>query len=131
MSRQLRFYITPRHITVVFVALCSAGIIGYFSWLLLPVFRSPRLLLLEPARDGIVSTPELTLKGTLQDGARLTVNHEEVYVDADGNFRQPMFLASGLNIIEFTAEGRFGRKAKLTRYIIVKNPNDKIQMTNQ
>ena len=122
MKNGIRVYITPRHVTMFFSAFCMLGACGYFAWILFPVFQAPRLALEEPKDiTTLATTPEEELRGSVGDGARLTVNREEVYLDADGNFAQPLFLASGLNVIEFMAKGRFGRETRLTRYIILKN----------
>ena len=94
------------------------GVLSYFAWQTYPVFRAPRLAVLEPGKDMSVTDPRIMLRGSTDPGARLTVNREEVYVDGDGNYAQPMVLMSGLNVIDIAAEGRFGRKTKLTRYII-------------
>lgn len=117
--------ITPRLATNTGIGLVVCLMLGYFTWQLSPVFRAPRLLLLVPKRDLIVADPEFFLAGGMDKNSTLTINHEDVYVDGDGNFSQQIYLTSGLNTMDITAESVFGRKTNITRYIILKK-----QITN-
>lgn len=121
MKRLSQLAITPNIAFKTISGIVVLGVVSYFVWLVLPIFRSPALMVFEPEGNNIVSGPDIMLRGATDAGTRLTVNREEVYVDENGNFSQPLALVSGVNIIEFTVEGRFGRKTKLTRYIILKS----------
>ncbi|MDP3962973.1 MAG: hypothetical protein Q8Q39_00570 [bacterium] len=112
------FTITPRHIVLVAAGFIVCGFVGYFAYQLLPAFRAPKIVLEMPASDMTAETPNLIFRGRLQDGTRLMVNHDDVYVDGEGNFSQRMWLASGLNTLEIIAANKFGRQSKLTRYIV-------------
>lgn len=98
------------------------AIAGYLFFRLLPVFRAPQIVLSSPVLDINVADPMFALKGRVLGAVRLTADGEEVYVDGDGNFEAPMYLASGVNIINVAAEGRFGRKATITRYVVLDRP---------
>ena len=119
-----RFAITPKHIVLASSLLVVAAFAGYFFYELLPVFRAPKIVLDAPSGDLIVEEPELTLRGHLEGGTRLQVNHEDVYVDEEGEFLQAVWLALGVNVIEMTAENKFGRQSKLVRYIIFQQNAD-------
>lgn len=113
-------FITPHRVKVIFTGLLVLVALGYFAYLLYPTLRAPRIELWEPPGNISTHDAELLLQGRVKMGARLTVNQEGVYVDRDGNFSQPMYLASGLNVLEFTAEGKFGKKSRLIRYVVFK-----------
>lgn len=110
--------ITPNITLNIFIGIVILGILSYFAWQVYPVFRAPELMVFEPATDLYTANSNLMLRGNAESGARLTVNREEVYVDESGNFSQPLVLTSGVNVIDSTAEGRFGRRTRVTRYII-------------
>ncbi|MDO8557877.1 MAG: hypothetical protein Q7S09_01640 [bacterium] len=113
-----RFAITPNRTVKVFFSAAIFLVLAYFAWQLYPIFRAPLLVIFEPDSFSTVSNAHIVLRGSTEQGARLTVNRQQVYVEESGNFSQPMLLASGVNVIDITAEGRFGRRTKVTRYVM-------------
>lgn len=128
MAFRRRITITPRLTAAVASSLIVLAILGYFAYRLLPAFRKPQLIIEQPATNVVVTTPEFMVFGKVELGMRLassyverlTINRDEVYLDETGHFSQPVYLASGVNALEFIVESRFGRKTKVTRYIIYK-----------
>jgi len=113
----MRMRVTPKRTRMIAIAGGVLLIAGFFAYQLTPVFRAPRLTLVEPQRNIVVLHPRLTLRGAVDGEARLTVNHEEVYVGEDGIFTQRAYLALGTNTFTVIAQGKFGRRAELTRYV--------------
>src|SRR3989344_969674 len=113
----MQAFITPHRARIIGIAGVACLLVGYFFYQLLPVFRAPHITLLEPQRDSVVLNPRLTIRGAVSKEARLTINRQLLYVDGDGNFTQQVYLVSGINAFEVIAEGKFGRKTKLMKYV--------------
>lgn len=104
------------------------GLFGSFillAFLVFLVFQTrhfylpPRIELQNEEQNIIVNKKRFNLKGQVSYANKLTVNGGEVYSDKNGNFQKELFLSEGINIIEITAAGRFGRETKIIKRIII------------
>ena len=65
-----------------------------------------------------VSSSSVTLAGSTEPGARLTVNGEEVELDSAGGFRTEARLSAGENILTFEASDAAGNKSVRTLTVL-------------
>src|SRR3989338_6117632 len=91
----------------------------YFGFRFRGFVVGPRVSIEEPEEGALIVAPSVMVRGHSADAVRLELNGRPVYVDDAGAFAEPLLLASGLNIIELKAEGRFGRTLRERRMVMV------------
>ena len=93
-------------------------VVGYFGLRFSKILGRPSLTIFYPTESLIaVSSSEIVIRGSLADGDKLTLNNEEVTVNAEGLWFKNISLEPGLNVIEVKAKKFLGRETKITRRI--------------
>ncbi|MBN1643646.1 MAG: hypothetical protein JW856_02340 [Dehalococcoidales bacterium] len=72
----------------------------------------------EPVNDSVVTSQSVTVKGTTNADAVVSINGKIVSVDASGNFSEPVTLELGPNLIEVVASDFYGNTANVAITII-------------
>lgn len=115
---------SPRQLvryTVGALVLIAAGIYLYTQ--LDTFIGGPTLSITEPADNSSVVTEEqLVVRGTAHNIDTLSLNGRGISVDQNTEFHEMLLVTPGFNIIEVTAEDRFGRTETQTRFVIYKPP---------
>jgi len=97
-------------------------LLGYLTTNIYQLLQPPSLQILSPAgEDLIVIAPLITLSGSADPRATLTINAEEVYVGDDGRFEKEYRLQSGLNTLEFRVK-KLGKETVVLKQIIFQSP---------
>jgi uncharacterized protein YfaP (DUF2135 family) len=77
------------------------------------------LLALSPSSKATVNSGAVLIRGTVESGARVFINGEEMEPDSSGDFMAPVAIATGSNIIKIeitAADGsRVSRDLTITR----------------
>lgn len=111
------FVITSRTLWSMSGAIVILGAFGY----LLSEYRSfvsaPRLIITEPASQGMVSQAELTVRGETDQGAHVLINGQPASVGMRGDFSEDILLQPGVNTIIVSASNRFGKERIETLHI--------------
>lgn len=81
--------------------------------------KAPTLTVTSPAPDAIVSTSVITVTGTTEKNAVVTVNGNYATVDTSGNFAATVTLAEGTNAIQVASKDAAGNIAKTTVNVIL------------
>ncbi|MCX8173904.1 MAG: Ig-like domain-containing protein [Thermoplasmata archaeon] len=81
--------------------------------------KAPTLTVNSPAPDAIVSTSVITVTGTTEKNAVVTVNGNYATVDSAGNFAAVVTLAEGTNAIQVTSRDAAGNIAKTTVNVVL------------
>lgn len=81
---------------------------------------TPSLRVDKPEDQATFFQPVVTVTGKTEKESHLTVNGRELTIDELGNFSQEIELGAGLNALEFIAQNRFGKTAKVIRYVLVR-----------
>ncbi|KKU04367.1 MAG: hypothetical protein UX07_C0039G0004 [Parcubacteria group bacterium GW2011_GWA2_45_30] len=113
-------YLRPFKIPALLGALAALIFLGYVAARLGNFLGKPELSITEPVRETTVNVPFTFLRGKVEKESHLTVNGREITIDQYGNFDARFELATGLNILEFWVEDRFGKINKEVRYVLVK-----------
>ena len=94
-------------------------IVSYFGIRFSKILGQPSLSLLYPEQNlATVSANEITVRGKLSEGDKLTVNGEEVIPESNGLWSKDVSLEPGINIIEVIAKKFLGRETRLTRQVV-------------
>ncbi|MEA2020454.1 MAG: helix-turn-helix domain-containing protein [Patescibacteria group bacterium] len=121
---QPRVVITPKKLIAFISAFFVLGFLAYVFWQYRSIAGPPRLEVVVPKQDMIVSEPQITLKGSADPAATLTINGQEVLLGDDGRFAFDYVLSDGPNTLTFTAVNEFGKEAEVTRTLIYDRPRD-------
>ena len=100
--------------------LLLASFFIYFLFSFQSFWRGPRLAIDFPEEGAGLNNSHVLVKGRVRDITKLELNGRPIYTDENGDFEEELILASGLNIIELKADGRFGRKLSEKRMVMVK-----------
>ncbi|HMQ01562.1 MAG TPA: DUF4115 domain-containing protein [Candidatus Doudnabacteria bacterium] len=102
--------VTPKLISV------SVGVLvvsGSFLYVLVQVFsvnRTPALTILEPTANTVLAGSSIDIKGKTDPGISLTVNGQNVLVQADGSFATTLGVAPGQKDFQLVAKNKFGKE---------------------
>ena len=80
--------------------------------------KAPSLEITQPPTD--ISTTQNTIEiiGKTESTAYLSINDQEVYLEADGNFKTEINLNEGVNIIKIESKNRFNKVNTIIRRVI-------------
>jgi len=70
----------------------------------------PTLIMLSPMNGGVIESDEALVAGKTDRGAQVTLNGQQVFVDADGSFREKLVLQPGMNVISIRTTNRFHKE---------------------
>lgn len=120
VEKRKEWQITPGQIRF---GVITAGLVFVLSFLGIRIFgflRAPALVIHEPFDAEVrKNEPVMKISGQGQKESRLTVNGRELRMSEQGDFTDTIEMLPGLNILEFILENRFGKLAKVTRYVLV------------
>jgi cytoskeletal protein RodZ len=112
-----KFEITPK--TIAFSALVAfvIFILGYLFYQVHAINQPPKITVTDPKDGSRISSSSVVVLGYTDVGVKLTMNDQQIFVDSDGNFKQPVSISSGEKILTFTARNNFGKQT--TKQILV------------
>jgi cytoskeletal protein RodZ len=118
--RSSRWIITPKTLGAGIGIVIAFLVVGYLAYQLHFLISPPSLAVIEPAPDSVAENSLLTVRGTVEAVAKLTINGQMVYVDKDGSFKQEVQLSQGLNVIRVEATNRFGKMSSIVRQVMLR-----------
>lgn len=117
--RKGSFFNLPRAVTTGVAGVFVAVIIGYFVWQFAGLFRPPEIVLYVPEDGMATDSALLEVRGEVLRGeVTLTINGDEVVVNADQTFSTTLDLVRGLNVITIEAKRRYSQSAVLYRRVV-------------
>jgi len=79
----------------------------------------PQIFIESPKPAEIVHNSYFMVSGRIFNAANIFLNGRQIYTDEQGNFNEGLLLARGYNIIEITAQDKFGRIRKEKRDVVL------------
>ena len=117
VKREFRLGQRTLYALVAIVGMCIVGIYLFFQY---KAFTSPpNLLLLSPTENEVVTTKTITVRGTTDSTASITINGQTTLVDDNGNFATDIAVVKETKQIEVHAVSRTGRETTVSRTIVV------------
>ncbi len=104
------FIVTAKTVWTACVVLALSGVVLYLFREYHTFVSAPRLVILEPRDQRVVSEADIVVRGEADHGARVLINGQPALVDAQGNFMEKLLLQPGLNTIVVSAANRFGKE---------------------
>jgi flagellar hook assembly protein FlgD len=101
-------------------AIDPAGNVTRIQRSILLVTQPPDITVLRPLENEWTNQQMVSIEGSTRPGATLTINQQNVRVDADGSFRHELILDQGDNTLHFVATDEVGNIATLDRIVHLK-----------
>lgn len=102
---QSLFSVLPIFILVIVIAFYSYGRARN-------IIFGPEITITSPTNGEVLYDDVLTLTGTIDNAAFISLNGRQIFVDESGSFSEKLLLHYGYNIIEIEAEDRFNQTEK-------------------
>lgn len=106
--------ITPRSVAIAMIFLLVGGAFFYLYREFQSFAGVPRLVILSPANGEIIETNEILVRGKTDNGARVSINNQPVFVGSDGGFSDKLILQPGLNTVTVVSVNRFDKEKSET-----------------
>lgn len=113
--------ITPSQLLAGIIGVIIIGFFGYL-WIQYRYFvGSPSLEITSPADQATTSSPEIVVSGRTDPEMSVTINNQDIAVDANGNFKETITLSSQVDKIMVVASSRFGQRTEADRTVYLKS----------
>ncbi len=109
--------ITPRTITVSLLAFFIIFVLGYLVYQVQSINKPPFIKIDSPEDGARITTSSLLILGQTSPSANLTINDQQVFVDSEGHFKQPVSISPGEKILTFISRNAFGKES--TKQLVV------------
>lgn len=80
---------------------------------------NPNLKIENPAENQTINSLTVEVRGETDPNATLSVDNEQIPIDADGNFKKQISVFPGRRTLNFQVENKFGRTTSVKRTINV------------
>ena len=95
-------------------------VLFYGLWQARDFLRGPRVYIKSPEQGGVFDKNPMVVKGQAFDIIKFTLNGRTIFTDENGNFREEILLAKGVNDIEIYAEDKFGHEKRILRTVLLR-----------
>ncbi len=110
--------ITPKTIAFAALALFVIFILGYLIYQVHAINRAPQINISNLSDGQRITSSSIIIQGHTDPGATLTMNDQQIFVDSDGNFKQPVSISPGEKIVLFLAKNNFGKTSSKQLVVI-------------
>jgi len=117
--KKSKFLVFPKIFRNILIAVAILICFLYLIFYLRQIFFPPKLEILQPETNIMISETSLLIKGTTEKEAEVRVNGELILNNHDGIFSQMVNLKKGLNNITIQAKKKYSRERVITRQIQV------------
>ncbi len=84
-------------------------VIGYSYYQARSFLTGPSITILSPQSGAALKDALVDINGRAENISHIALNDRPISIDEEGTFREKLLLSPGYNIMEITAEDRFGR----------------------
>ena len=114
------FVVMPRILSKIILFGAIIILFSYLGYQVWYITSPPKLEILNPSEQSTFYLGQtFIVSGTVESGARLEINSQEVFPDETGFFSLQLDLSSGLNLIKIKARKRYSRAAVVEREVVV------------
>jgi cytoskeletal protein RodZ len=109
-----KIVITPKILSLILGLVFVGATLSYIGWQLWSIDRTPSLAVNQPQDNSVISGAFVNVSGHTDPGADVSVNGENIFVDAKGDFNTQAALSSGPEEITIMSQNRFGKSVSKT-----------------
>ncbi len=121
-----RLIITPKMIRNTFIILAAVAILSYIAYQIIAFNSAPDLAVTAPEDNISLSENTITVSGSTEKGAQVSINGQTVLVDEGGVFNEKVTLQSGINSLSIVATDKRGNQAIVERQVKVELPQNEV-----
>lgn len=114
------FIWSPKLTFILGIILVTLALFCYLIFQYIKFVSPPKLTIQEPSESQVVTQEDVTVKGSTDLEATITVNNQPVIVDENGNFETEIEVAENTKEVRITARSRAGKETIIKRNIDVK-----------
>ncbi len=118
--------VTPQRLTIVLSLLVGLSIVIFFLVQIINFTSKPPLAIHEPSDNSVLISP-ITVRGTTDAQATITINNKQVIVSSTGDFTTQLELSPGEHTLIIVAQSRSEKKTTLERTVYI----DQLPVENQ
>ncbi len=116
-----RVFVTPSRLVGVVIAVIIATFFAYLWFEYRQFVGAPELLVNNPVQGQTVEVTSISVEGSTDPDAKVTVNDQEVGLGPDGKFKEEVKLSSSVNNISVVSTSKFGQSTKIERTVYIKS----------
>ena len=113
---------TPLIVKSALLACGFLAIAGYFAFSVHKILKPPEVVVFAPRDDQSFSTGRVAFEGRTEPEVELTVNSEQVPIEADGTFKEILMLPPGVSHLRVAARKKHSRENELYLKVVVDEP---------
>lgn len=95
--------------------------LGYLGLQIKHIIEPPELNIFSPPEGFITKNEQTLIIGETEKEIRILVNGKEIMNSEDGQFKETVALAPGVNTITITAEKKHGKSTTVVRHVVFKS----------
>lgn len=116
-----RVFVTPSRLVGAVIAVIVISFFAYLWFEYRQFVGAPPLDLISPSQGQTIEITTVTVEGSTDPDAKLTVNDQEVGLDSVGKFKEEVKLSSSVNTITVVSTSKFGQQTKVERTVYIKS----------
>lgn len=116
-----RVLITPSRLIGLVVAVIVIGFFAYLWFEYRSFVGAPELNVTSPTQGQTVEVTTISVEGSTDPDAKLTVNEQEIALDKEGKFKEDVKLSSSVNTLSIVSTSKFGQSTKVERTVYIKS----------
>jgi hypothetical protein len=102
-------------------------IIGYTLFNSRVFIKGPQIVIESPENGAVISDkPLININGKALNISHIEINSKQIYIEENDAFSESLLLNSGYNIIQITAEDKFGREVRQVLQLVYNGPEQTI-----
>lgn len=109
----------PLLLKSVVLGLAFLGIIGYFAYSVHSILKPPAVTLYSPHDDQVFPNNRVVVEGLTEPEVNLSVNGEPILIEADGSFKDVLYLPPGVSNLRVAAKKRHSNEREILLKVVV------------
>lgn len=126
-----KFVLTPKTITLSVLVVFIIFVLGYLFFQVHAINQPPKIHITSPKDGERITASSVIVQGQTDIGTSLSMNDQQIFVDSEGNFKQPVSISQGEKVLTFVASNNFGKQSTKQILIIGDFPADVRSSTAQ
>ncbi|MBU0598637.1 helix-turn-helix domain-containing protein, partial [Patescibacteria group bacterium] len=110
--------ITPKIIKIILIVFIISACLTYVGFEITEIFSPPELVVLEPDNNLSTTQNSITVSGTTDPEAQLTINGKQTYLDEKGEFIEVINLNEGVNKIIIKSVKKRSKEVTEIRHVL-------------
>lgn len=116
-----RVFVTPSRLVGTVIAVLVIGFFAYLWFEYRQFVGAPPLEVTTPVQGQTVEVTSVSVEGSTDPDAKVTVNDQEIGLNPEGKFKEEIKLSSSVNTITVVSTSKFNQQSKVERTVYIKS----------